>query len=90
MIAEVNAVTFRQRLGEMLAHVQYGGDTIIVTRDGDRVAALIDSALFDQIRALRSRFDELCGVVAAGYAGTPETEGLAEIDAVADAVRHGR
>lgn len=88
MITEVNAVTFRQRLGEMIAHVQYGHDSIVVTKDGDRVAALVDPHLFDQIRTMNARFDELCSRVAEGYSAVPEDEGLAEIDALAREERH--
>ena len=88
MIAEVNAVRFRQQLGQMLAHVHYGHDSIVVTKDGERVAAVIDTVLFDQIRALKSRFDELCDQVATGYTEIEEAEGMAEIDAVATQVRH--
>jgi len=90
MIAEVTAVAFRQRLGEMLSHVQYGGDSVLVTKDGSPVAALIDAALFNQIRTFRSRFDELCGTVAAGYSAVPEEQGLSEIDRLVAAERHGR
>jgi len=82
MIVEVNAVTFRQRLGEMLAQVQHGHDTIVVTKDGDRVAALIDIDLFDQIRAANGRFNELSAKVAADFADVPEDEGLAKIEAL--------
>ena len=88
MISEVNAVTFRQRLGEMLAHVQYGRDSIVVTKDGDRVAAVIDTELFDKIRSMRTRFEELCSKVAASYADVPDIEGLAEIEALVWAERH--
>ena len=56
MITEVTAVAFRQRLGEMISQVQYGGNSVVVTKDGDRVAALVDVALFDRIRAMRDRF----------------------------------
>ncbi|MCL2787239.1 MAG: type II toxin-antitoxin system Phd/YefM family antitoxin [Micrococcales bacterium] len=89
VIKEVNAVAFRQRLGEMLSHVQYANGSVLITRDGAPVAALIDPALFDQIRTMRSRFDELCAEVAQGYASVPLEEGMAEIDAVCASVRDG-
>jgi len=60
----------------------------VVTKDGDRVAAVIDTHLFDQIRAMNTRFSELCSRVAEGYAGVPEDEGLAEIDALLAEERH--
>lgn len=39
MINEVNAVTFRQNLGEMFNHVQYRHDAILIKKDGKPVAA---------------------------------------------------
>lgn len=81
MITEVNAVNFRQNLGEMLSQVQYRGDSIVINKDGKPVAALVDAGLFARIRRMRERFDDLSSRIAAAYAGVPEQEGLAEIDA---------
>ena len=50
MITEVNAVNFRQNLGEMLNQVQYRNDSIVIKKDGRPVAALID-ARRDQVYA---------------------------------------
>jgi len=50
MINEVNAVAFRQNLGEMLNQVQYRHDSILIKKDGKPVAALVDAQLFDRIR----------------------------------------
>ncbi len=81
MISEVNAVTFRQNLGEMLNQVQYRNDAIVIKKDGKPVAALVDAELFARIRRMRDRFDELTGRVAEAYATVPPEEGMAEIDA---------
>jgi prevent-host-death family protein len=89
MINEVNAVHFRQNLGEMLSQVQYRRDSIVIHKDGKPVAALVDAELFARIRRLRSRFDELTGRVAAAYSGVPEEEGLAEIDRAIQEERAG-
>ena len=59
MITEVNAVTFRQNLGEMLNQVQYRNDSIVINKDGKPVAALVDAELFARIRRMRDRFDAL-------------------------------
>lgn len=88
MVTEVSAVNFRQNLGEMLNRVQYGHDSIVINRDGKPVAALIDADLFDRIRRMRDRFDELTAEIAAAYAEVPEAEGMAEIDAAVQRVRH--
>lgn len=82
MITEVNAVNFRQNLGEMLNQVQYRNDSIVISKDGKPVAALVDAELFARIRRMHDRFDALSKRLAEGYAGVAEEEGLAEIDAL--------
>jgi prevent-host-death family protein len=82
MITEVDAVNFRQNLGEMLNQVQYRNDSIVINKDGKPVAALVDAELFARIRRMQDRFDALSTRLAQGYAGVPEEEGLAEIDAL--------
>jgi prevent-host-death family protein len=87
MISEVNAVTFRQNLGEMLNQVQYRNDSIVISKDGKPVAALVDADLFARIRRMRERFEELSARIAEAYADVPEDEGMAEIDAAVARVR---
>jgi len=82
MITEVNAVNFRQNLGEMLNQVQYRNDSIVINKDGKPVAALVDAELFARIRRMRDRFDALSERIAEAYAEVSVDEGLAEIDAV--------
>ena len=90
MITEVNAVNFRQNLGEMLNQVQYRNDSIVINKDGKPVAALVDAELFARIRRMRDRFDALSGRIADAYADVPPEEGLAEIDAAVAAERKQR
>jgi prevent-host-death family protein len=89
MITEVNAVNFRQNLGEMLNQVQYRNDSIVISKDGKPVAALVDAELFARIRRMYDRFDALSSRLAEGYRDVPEEEGLTEIDAlVAEERKH--
>jgi len=81
MVTEVSAVKFRQKLGEMLNQVQYRKDSVLVTKDGKPVAALVDAALFERIRRMRERFDELTNKIAEDFRDIPMEEGMAEIDA---------
>ena len=81
MITEASAVTLRQNLGDMLNRVQYRRDSIVITKDGKPVAALVDAALFERIRAMQERFDALCDRIAKGYENVPEDVGMAEIEA---------
>ena len=80
MITETSAVAFRQNLGEMLNIVQYRRDSVVITKDGKPVAALVDAALFERIRAMQGRFDALCDRIAKGFADVPEDVGMAEIE----------
>ena len=89
MIKEVSAVNFRQNLGEMLNHVQYRNDSIVINKDGKPVAALVDAELFARIRRLRERFDVLSNRLAEAYAGVPVEDGLAEIDSLVSRERAG-
>ena len=88
MINEVNAVTFRQNLGDMLNQVQYRHDSILIKKDGKPVAALIDAQLFDRICRFKERFEQLSQQIAGAYAYVPTEEGLAEIDAIVSDIRH--
>jgi prevent-host-death family protein len=87
VITETSAVAFRQNLGDMLNRVQYRNDSILIQKDGKPVAALVDARLFERIRRMQARFDALARRIEAGYAGVPEAEGLAEIDAAVAATR---
>ncbi|MGO9776091.1 MAG: type II toxin-antitoxin system prevent-host-death family antitoxin [Terracidiphilus sp.] len=80
MVTEVNAVNFRQNLGEMLNQVQYRKASIVVNKDGKPVAALVDANLFARIRTMRDRFEQLSRRVAEAYADVPADQGMAEID----------
>ena len=82
MITEVNAVNFRQNLGEMLNQVQYRNDSLVINKDGKPVAALVDAELFARIRRMRDRFDALSSRIAEAYAEASVEEGLAEIDSL--------
>jgi prevent-host-death family protein len=81
MITQTSAVNFRQNLGEMLNQVQYRRDSVVISKDGKPVAALVDAQLFARIRRMQGRFDALCQRIEAGYASVPEAEGMAEIEA---------
>lgn len=80
MITETSAVKFRQRLGEMLNRVQYRHDTVVINKDGQPVAALVDAALFERIRRMQARFDALSSRLQQGYVGVPEESGIEEIE----------
>lgn len=88
MISETNAVRFRQNLGEMLNRVQYRRDSVVITKDGKPVAALVDARLFERMKRMQDRFDALCTRIERGFADVPEAEGTAEIDRAVAEERH--
>ena len=90
MIRQISAVNFRQNLGEMINQVQYRHDSVVISKDGKPVAALVDARLFERIRRMQGRFDALCSRIEAGFAGVGEAEGLAEIDTAVSAERAAR
>ena len=81
MITQTSAVAFRQNLGEMLNQVQYRHDSVVISKDGKPVAALVDARLFERIRRMQERFDGLCRRIESGFEVVPEAEGLQEIEA---------
>lgn len=87
MITETTAVALRQNLGEILNQVQLRRDSVVITKDGKPVAALIDAQLFERIRRMQDRFDELSARMAAAFAGVAEEKGIAEINRVSADVR---
>ncbi len=89
MIAEVNAVNFRQNLGEMLEQVKHRNDSIVIHKDGKPVAALVDAELFARIRRMQSRFDALSDRIATAFGDTPIEHGLAEINTAVEEERKG-
>ena len=56
MIRETTAMTMRNNLGECLSEVQYGHDTIVVTKAGKKIAALVNIDLFNKIRLMEKEF----------------------------------
>ena len=87
MITQTSAVNFRQNLGEMLNQVQYRQDSVLISKDGKPVAALVDARLFERIRRMQGRFDALCQRIETGFATVPQEQGLADIDTTISAER---
>jgi prevent-host-death family protein len=65
MIREAPAMTVRQNLGELLNEVQYRGDSVVITKGGKPVAAIVDITLYENIRRMKDDFDRLCAELAA-------------------------
>ncbi|MBL8474133.1 MAG: type II toxin-antitoxin system prevent-host-death family antitoxin [Rhodocyclaceae bacterium] len=74
MIREAPAVKVRQNLGEMLNEVRYKRDSIVICKDGVRVAALVDIGLFERICEMEERFARLTDNIRAGLANLSDAE----------------
>ena len=59
MIREAPAMTVRNNLGELLNEIQYRGDSVMITKSGKPIAALIDIELFERLRRLDENFAKL-------------------------------
>lgn len=87
MIRKSTAVAARQNLGDLLNQVQYRNDSVVITKDGKAVAALVDVELFERIRRLREDFLELTDRLGESYAGVPAEVAGREIDEAVTAAR---
>ena len=90
MIREISAVAARQNLGDLLNQVQYRNDSVLITKDGKPVAALVDVALFERIRRLRDEFVRLTDAMGKTYHGVDPGIAQAEIDEAVRVARKAR
>lgn len=91
MIKEAPAVKVRQNLGELLNEVQFKRDSVVILKDGKRVAAIVEIGLFDRIRAMEERFAAITSKIRKAFAGMSDkaVEGLVD-EAVTSARRARR
>ena len=87
MIRRSTAVAARQNFGDLLNQVQYRSDSVLITKDGKPVAALVDVELFERIRRMREDFLELTNRLGQSYVGIEPAVAEREI---AEAVAHAR
>jgi prevent-host-death family protein len=87
MIRKSTAVAARQNFGDLLNQVQYRSDSVLITKDGKPVAALVDVEMFERIRRMREEFLALTDRLGQSYAGVDP--GIAERE-IAEAVAHAR
>ncbi len=90
MIRQSSAVAARHNFGDLLNQVQYRSDSVVITKDGKPVAALVDVALFERIRRLRDEFMRLTDALGKTYAAVDRGVAQAEIDEAVAAARRAR
>lgn len=69
MIRKSTAVAARQNFGDLLNQVQYRNDSVLITKDGKPVAALVDVEMFERIRRMREDFLALTDRIGQSYVG---------------------
>ncbi len=89
MIRKSTAVAARQNLGDLLNQVQYRNDSVLITKDGKPVAALVDVDLFERIRRLREDFQQLTDAIGQSYVGVDPASAEREIGAAVAWARRG-
>ena len=68
MQREATAMTVRQNLGELLNEVQYRHDSIVITKAGKPVAAMVDMDTYERMRRKDSgEFERLWAEFAKGF-----------------------
>lgn len=87
MLREAPAMTVRQNLGELLNEIQYRHDSVLITKSGKPIAALVDIDLFNRIRLLEKEFERLTNELANAYAETAPGTAEAEIAEAIEAAR---
>ncbi len=87
MIREATAMTVRNNLGELLNGVRYHHDTVLITKAGKPIAALVDIEFFEKAKRMRQEFERLWAELGQAYAGVDPAIAEAEI---AEAVKQAR
>ena len=81
MQREATAMTVRQNLGELLNEVQYRHDSIVITKAGKPVAAMVDMDTYERMRRKDSgEFERLWAEFAKGFEDLTEEEAQALAD----------
>jgi prevent-host-death family protein len=91
MQREATAMTVRQNLGELLNEVQYRHDSIVITKAGKPVAAMVDMDTYERMRRKDSgEFERLWAEFAKGFEDLTEEEAQALADEAVAEVRAER
>lgn len=87
MIKKAPAMQVRHNLGDLLSEVEYRHNTVLITKAGKPVAALVDIPLFEKIRLLEEEFERLAGELALAYNNVDLPTAEAEVAEAVEASR---
>ncbi|WP_243448415.1 type II toxin-antitoxin system Phd/YefM family antitoxin [Candidatus Thiosymbion oneisti] len=77
----------RQNLGELLDEIRYEGDSVVITKRGKPIAALVDIELFERLCSLDEAYMRLRGELAQAFSNLPPDAGMVMIDEAVHAAR---
>lgn len=87
MIKQVSAMDVRKRFGDLLNEVHYKGDSVVITKAGKPMGALVSVELFERIRVMEDEFKRMTDELAQAYADVDPNTTQAEIDEAIEATR---
>lgn len=88
MQREATAMTVRQNLGELLNEVQYRHDSVVITKAGKPVAAMVDMATYERMRRKNDgEFERLWTEFSKGFEDLTEEQ---QMELAAEAVTEVR
>lgn len=91
MQREATAMTVRQNLGELLNEVQYRHDSVVITKAGKPVAAMVDMATYERTRRKNDgEFERLWAEFSKGFEDLTEEQQMAVATATVKEVRADR
>jgi len=87
MIHQESTMAVRKNLGDLLNKVQYRHDSILITKLGHPIAAIIDIELFQKIWLMKPEFEQLIAKFKQTYQGVSSAVAETEIDEAIAAAR---
>ncbi|MDP9729899.1 type II toxin-antitoxin system Phd/YefM family antitoxin (plasmid) [Alicyclobacillus sp. TC] len=88
MIQKVSAMDVRKHFGDLLNDVHYRHNTVLITKAGKPMGALIDVELFEKIRLMETEFHRMTNELAKAYEGVDPIVAEAEIQEAIEALKN--
>ncbi len=80
-------LALHRNLGELLDEIRYRGDSVVITKNGRPIVALIDIELFERLCSLDEEYMYLRGELAQAFSNVPPDAGTVMIDEAIHAAR---
>lgn len=87
MIQRVSAMDVRKRFGDLLNDVHYRHNTVLITKAGKPMGALIDVDLFEKIRLMEAEFHRMTDELAQAYREVNPAVAESEIQEAIEALK---